>query len=290
MAGSGKSSLMQRIGAHVASTQTPSYLVNLDPAVSKVQFKANIDIRDALNYKEVMRQYNLGPNGGILTSLNLFATRFDQVVGYVDKRAPNIKYVFADTPGQIEVFNWSASGMIITESLASTYPTVVLYVVDTPQSQNTTTFMSNMLYACSLFYKTKLPLILAFTKTDIVSHQFAIDWMKDFDTFDAACNNKDSYMSNFVQSMGLMIGEFYDNFPCVGVSSLTGEGIEDLFDAIQTGARHYEEGYKVDLENARKQKEEKEALRQEKELEKVRADLEEATIAIDATVPKKSTK
>lgn len=25
-----------------------------------------------------MKQYSLGPNGGILTSLNLFATRFDQ--------------------------------------------------------------------------------------------------------------------------------------------------------------------------------------------------------------------
>ena len=32
-----------------------------------------------MNYKNVMKQYNLGPNGGILTSLNLFATRFDQV-------------------------------------------------------------------------------------------------------------------------------------------------------------------------------------------------------------------
>lgn len=26
-----------------------------------------------------MKQYGLGPNGGIVTSLNLFATRFDQV-------------------------------------------------------------------------------------------------------------------------------------------------------------------------------------------------------------------
>lgn len=32
-----------------------------------------------VNYKNVMKQYGLGPNGGILTSLNLFATRFDQV-------------------------------------------------------------------------------------------------------------------------------------------------------------------------------------------------------------------
>ena len=32
-----------------------------------------------VNYKNVMKQYGLGPNGGILTSLNLFATKFDQV-------------------------------------------------------------------------------------------------------------------------------------------------------------------------------------------------------------------
>jgi len=104
MAGSGKSSLVQvpptcdvshstqRIHSYVNQVKYPSYLVNLDPAVANVQFKANIDIKDALNYKEVMKQYNLGPNGGILTSLNLFATRFDQVMGFIDKRAPNLKY------------------------------------------------------------------------------------------------------------------------------------------------------------------------------------------------------
>ena len=31
-----------------------------------------------VKYKNVMQQYGLGPNGGILTSLNLFATKFDQ--------------------------------------------------------------------------------------------------------------------------------------------------------------------------------------------------------------------
>lgn len=53
--------------------------MNLDPAVMALPFGANIDIRDTVQYKEVMKQYNLGPNGGILTSLNLFATKFDQV-------------------------------------------------------------------------------------------------------------------------------------------------------------------------------------------------------------------
>ena len=32
--------------------------------------------------------------------------------------------MFIDTPGQIEVFTWSASGQIITETLASSFPTV----------------------------------------------------------------------------------------------------------------------------------------------------------------------
>ena len=61
-----------------------SYYVNLDPAVKSVPFAANIDIRDTVNYKEVMKQYELGPNGAIMTSLNLFATRFDQVMLFRD--------------------------------------------------------------------------------------------------------------------------------------------------------------------------------------------------------------
>ena len=51
-----------------------------------------LDIRDSVNYKEVMKKYNLGPNGGIVTSLNLFATRIDQVMGLLEKRAPEVTY------------------------------------------------------------------------------------------------------------------------------------------------------------------------------------------------------
>ena len=40
-----------------------------------------------MKYKEVMKQYGLGPNGGIMTSLNLFATRFDQAMQFVEKRS-----------------------------------------------------------------------------------------------------------------------------------------------------------------------------------------------------------
>ena len=76
----------QRLTAHFHSKKEPPYVVNLDPAVHEVPYPTNIDIRDTVNYKEVMKQFGLGPNGGIMTSLNLFATRFDQVMTFMEKK------------------------------------------------------------------------------------------------------------------------------------------------------------------------------------------------------------
>lgn len=111
-----------------------------------------------------MKQYNLGPNGGIVTSLNLFTTKFHQVIELISKASKEHNYAIFDTPGQIEVFTWSASGSIITESLASQFPTIIVYVIDAVRSVNPVTFMSNMLYACSILYKTKLPFIVVMNK------------------------------------------------------------------------------------------------------------------------------
>jgi len=221
MAGSGKTTFVQRINSylHSQTPPKPSYMVNLDPAVTYMPFDVNIDIRDTVNYKEVMKQYNLGPNGGILTALNLFTTKFDQALSLMEKRADSIDYVVLDTPGQIEIFTWSASGTIITDAIAATFPAVVAYIIDTPRTTSPAIFMSNMLYACSILYKTKLPFILVFNKTDIAPHDFAIEWMQDFETFQAALASQDNrdadgeptYMNSLMHSMSLVLDEFYQH-------------------------------------------------------------------------------
>uniref|UniRef100_A0A3Q2DLW0 GPN-loop GTPase n=1 Tax=Cyprinodon variegatus TaxID=28743 RepID=A0A3Q2DLW0_CYPVA len=61
MAGSGKTTFVQRLTAHLHSQNSAPYVINLDPAVHEVPFPANIDIRDTVNYKEVMKQYSF-PN------------------------------------------------------------------------------------------------------------------------------------------------------------------------------------------------------------------------------------
>jgi hypothetical protein len=37
-----------------------TYNVNLDPAVLEVNFPVNIDIRDSVKYKNIMKSYKLG--------------------------------------------------------------------------------------------------------------------------------------------------------------------------------------------------------------------------------------
>uniref|UniRef100_A0A2K5YG55 GPN-loop GTPase n=1 Tax=Mandrillus leucophaeus TaxID=9568 RepID=A0A2K5YG55_MANLE len=243
----------RRLTGHLHAQGTPPYVINLDPAVHEVPFPANIDIRDTVKYKEVMKQYGLGPNGGIVTSLNLFATRFDQVMKFIEKAQNMSKYVLIDTPGQIEVFTWSASGTIITEALASSFPTVVIYVMDTSRSTNPVTFMSNMLYnkfcVCCLWL---LIIDFSLVQTDIIDHSFAVEWMQDFEAFQDALNQETTYVSNLTRSMSLVLDEFYSSLRVVGVSAVLGTGLDELFVQVTSAAEEYEREYRPEYERLKK--------------------------------------
>ncbi|AMD21569.1 HFL287Wp [Eremothecium sinecaudum] len=283
MAGSGKTTFMQRLNTHLHTAKEPPYVINLDPAVLNVPYGVNIDIRDSIKYKKVMENYNLGPNGAIVTSLNLFSTKIDQVINLVEKKRDSFKHCIIDTPGQIECFVWSASGSIITESFASTFPTVIAYIIDTPRNSSPTTFMSNMLYACSILYKMKLPMIVVFNKTDVTKADFAKTWMTDFEAFQEALKSDQElngeagmgsgYMSSLVNSMSLMLEEFYSQLDVVSVSSFTGDGFNDFLDAVDKKVDEYDANYKAERDRILLEKAKAEESRKDKSLEKLMTDL-----------------
>ena len=272
MAGAGKTSFVQRLNSYLHTQKKNPYVINLDPACHELPYPCNIDIRDTVNYKEVMKQYSLGPNGAIMTSLNLFSTKFNQIIELIEKRSSECKYVLIDTPGQIEVFTWSASGSIITESLASTFPSIIVYVMDTSKNINPITFMSNMLYACSILYKSKLPFIIVMNKNDIIHHSFVGEWITNFDSFQNALESETSYMSNLTRSLSLVLDEFYQNINFVGVSSMTGEGFGDFLEAVHVAEIDYNKNYKCEYEKFKQKKLEKEQQSQEEQLKKFEKD------------------
>ncbi|PHH73365.1 hypothetical protein CDD82_5523 [Ophiocordyceps australis] len=287
--GAGKTTFMQRINAYLHEKRQPPYIINLDPAVLSTPYSPNVDVRDSVNYGEVMKQYNLGPNGGIMTSLNLFVTKIDQVINLLEKRAkPDpedasrrpIDRILVDTPGQIEVFVWSASGTILLESLASSFPTVIAYIVDTPRTSSPATFMSNMLYACSILYKTKLPMIIVFNKTDSKDAGFAREWMTDFEAYQEALNKEQSedseaagvgsgYMGSLLNSMNLVLSEFFEHLSMVEVSSYLGTGMEAFFKAVEDKRGEFMKDYYPELQRRREQRGANEEQQRQNDLDKL---------------------
>lgn len=276
MAGSGKTTFLQRMNSDLHAAKKAPYVLNLDPAVHDLPYGANIDIRDTVNYHKVMDDYGLGPNGAITTSLNLFATKIDQVMNIVEKRSDQFSNILVDTPGQIEVFMWSASGQIITDAFASAGPTMIAYIIDTPRCTSPATFMSNMLYACSILYKTKLPMIIVFNKGDVIEPTFAIEWMNDFEAFQQTlhADHEDAgYMTSLMNSLALMLDEFYNTLDVCSVSAVAGTGFDEFFKIVDKKVQEFNVDYNAERERVKKVKEEREAKRKADDLERLLKDV-----------------
>lgn len=244
MAGSGKTSFVNKLEEVLIQKEKENYLINLDPAVYDCLYEPNLDIRDTIKYKQVMESYNLGPNGAIITSLNLFSTNIHKVVELLENKKTceeNLEYVVVDTPGQLEVFSWSASGKLISDSLALVYPTILIYVIDLVRNQNPNVFVSNMLYALSIMYKMQLPLVIVYNKKDIVKEDLCVKWMKDYNLLQSAINEQSDYISSFSYSLCLTLEEFYKTIKFVAVSSKTGDGFDDLLSCVDKIADNYNE-------------------------------------------------
>ncbi|OQS55244.1 ATP-GTP-binding protein [Ecytonucleospora hepatopenaei] len=233
MAGSGKTTFCQRVVSwlmeyelktkinnltetdHV-SPLTTTEIVNLDPAVLNTKIPSTIDIRDHIDFDEVMEKYDLGPNGAILTCLNLF---FMKNINFNLK-----KYTVFDAPGQIDALTWCSPAKILY-----TKPnTIILFVIDSSEQSNAYSMIANLIFAASLKEKYKnAKVLLVFNKMDINVGNNKVE--KYLDHFYVSENIKESD----VTTLSTFFSEFWENMDFIKVSSKTGEGKKAFYDFLE---------------------------------------------------------
>ena len=80
-------------------------------------------------------------------------------------------------------------------------------------------------------------------------------------------------MGSLLNSMSLVLEEFYNHLDVVGVSAMTGEGIEEFFEKVKGKKEEYERDYRPELERKQKERVKMQENRREKELGRLMRDM-----------------
>ena len=91
-----------------------------------------------------------------------------------------------------------------------------------------------MLFACSILYKNKLPMIVVFNKSDIGDAEKIMGWLKNFDVMLEEIDKDKSYLASLSRSLSIVLDEFYQSLNTVAVSSHTGAGFDQFFKCVET--------------------------------------------------------
>lgn len=233
-AGSGKSLLTASFSEWLKINEQNVATLNLDPGVMKLPYTPDIDIRDYVTIEEIMDEYELGPNGALIMAADLIASEIETIREEIEDIGPDILLV--DTPGQMELFAFRASGPYIASEISKD-PKAIVYLFDAVFSLNPLNYVSNMFLSAAVYMRFLLPQIHVLSKCDLLSQEdieTIIEWSEDRASLEMAINEKLngdkrllSYrLSRAIYQLGL-------NFPLVPTSAKTNEGFVELNAALE---------------------------------------------------------
>jgi len=231
-AGSGKSLLTSKIHEYYTRNGAFSAILNLDPGVESLPYGCDIDVRDYVDIVSIMKQYELGPNGALIMTNDLIASKIDSIQDEIDEVNPD--YLLIDTPGQIELFAYRASGQFLVQNLRLDNK-MSIFLFDGALITSPINFVSIALLATSIKLRLGLPAINVLTKTDLIGEKLKdiLKWSTNLSTLENAISQEadgETYTLTTNILRGLNLGGFAQGL--IPLSNVTGEGMVNLQTAL----------------------------------------------------------
>ena len=230
-AGSGKSMLTSKILEYYQKNGVFASVLNLDPGVESLPYRPDVDVRDYVDIVQIMQQYDLGPNGSMIMANDLIASKIDDIQNEIHGVNPD--YLIVDTPGQIELFAYRASGPFFIQNIDASEKTNI-FLYDGTMIVSPTNFISISLLATSIKLRLGLPTINVMTKTDLIPDKIdqVLKWSSDPISLEEELKTLEGETYSFATDIlrTLNIGEFAGDL--IPISNLTGEGMVNLQAAL----------------------------------------------------------
>lgn len=100
--GSGKSTYCHGKHQLFTALNRPISIVNLDPANENIPYPCAIDLASLIKLEDVMNEFGLGPNGGMLYCMEYLEANYDWLEDRL-KELDKEDYILFDLPGQVEL-------------------------------------------------------------------------------------------------------------------------------------------------------------------------------------------
>ena len=189
-AGSGKSLLSSTFSEWLKMAKQDVAILNLDPGVSTLPYSPDLDVRDYVNIASLMDEHGLGPNGALVMAADLIAEQVETLSSEIEELDADLLLV--DTPGQMELFAFRASGPYIAKEL-TTEPKAIIYLFDSIFSVNPLNYVSNLFLSAAVYNRFLVPQAHVLSKSDLLPPNELdqiVDWSANPEALETAIDER----------------------------------------------------------------------------------------------------
>lgn len=228
-AGSGKSLFTAAFSEWLKMSKQDVATVNLDPGALKLPYSPDVDVRNYVDVGDIMEKYGLGPNGALIMAADLIADEIQNLTRDIEDVHADI--VLVDTPGQMELFAFRASGPFIVDELTKE-PKALIYLFDAVFSINPLNYVSNMFLSAAVYNRFFQPQLHVLSKTDLIPKketQTISSWSANPRALEEAIEEKlEGTKRLFSRNMMQAITKLDLKFLLMPISSKTNEGMTNI--------------------------------------------------------------